>query len=143
MNQVDLEQLLALGASNEDSDTQLMQQKAISEALRSNSQPQMRGAGRVSVAPGMLETLASGLSGYMSNKKLLEQGGTMQARSANRQKQMALLLRMLKDDPQQDSGIVGPGMMPPQPGMGTGQGMVMPQRPSNQGMIPPQGMQGY
>lgn len=112
-------EMLGLGSANEGLDNQMAKQQMMAKMLQGASSPGMRGNGRVQVAPGALESLTSIGAGAMQGHGMNQQAALAGQKTANRQQQMALLLRMLQEKDQPPAaGPAGPGMTPPGPPQG-------------------------
>lgn len=101
-------QLLALGGDNAELQAQIAQQQALASGLRTNDFGQMRGNGRVMVAPSILETGANVFRNYragqMDEAIKSQQGKVL----GNQRSQNEMIMR----------GILGrgqPGTQPAQP----------------------------
>lgn len=112
----DFEELLALGAQNQQGGDQMKQMLAQADALRGmgGAQPQMRDAGRYKVAANPLEFLGGLAMQYGAKRKSDQASDIGKQQGLNTQRQNAIMLRGLLGKPQQppaydfnDTGATG------------------------------------
>lgn len=133
MNDADLMSLIGMGGENAQLEDEMAQQQQKANMLRQMSQPLQGGqVGNHAWSPTALSQVLNAIPGMMAGQVDKKAAGNQTAINQNKQAQMAMLLRMLQGDPSQSqppSQAMGPGMMPPNP-----------QMPNGNGMVPPQGM---
>lgn len=117
ISQEDWARLIALGGDNSNLEAAIKQQLAQAEAL-APTPPQMKNAGRVVIAPNVLELLG-GLAQRKAQQNLLDQaqaGRTKQTANTNLQNQM-IMQAILSGQPTAPSSspVGGNGFLPPKP----------------------------
>lgn len=114
LTEEEYQQLLQLGAANQEMDPQISQQMAIAEMMRNAPAPQMRNPRGIPVAPGWGEALGNiaqqGVGHYAAGQAKTKQEA--QAKNQAAQNQMILKALMQQNQPMQQPA--GPGFMPPQ-----------------------------
>jgi len=109
------QQLLTLGQDNALMGDELKQQLAIAEQLRQGNAPQMRNAGRATVAPHWMELLGGLAREKSSYDRMGQAQQTRKGMQGNMNAQHALMLRALGAGAQQPAPgpTAGTGFMPP------------------------------
>jgi hypothetical protein len=112
------EELLRLGGQNEEAASQMKIQSQQAQMLRRNGQmPDMRQAGRLTVAPHWLELVGNLASQKVAGDIDKKMQGSLTEQAARKQQQNAIILRqMMQQAPQQQltQGIAMPGAQPSQ-----------------------------
>lgn len=131
MNDADLLSLIGMGGDTSQLEAQMQQQMNRAKQIR-QSTPQLQSGrvGRVPYSPSPLAQIANVGQQFMAGQADKKANDLQMQMVQNKQQQMAMLMRMLQQQPPQDptqqSGAQGPGMVPPNPMMSNGNGMMPP-----------------